>query len=79
MTQSDRIERYLSRVATAPWLISETHRLAVTNANTLQALQEQLDAASQAQLEALTLLTRAINELNGRLEKIIHAAERAGP
>ena len=70
MTSTGRVSRALRRIATAPWLITETHSMVAANAAELERVSSNVDAASQAQLEALTLLTRAVSELNSRLEKL---------
>ena len=77
MTQRDRTSRFLRRLAEAPWLITDTHTAVFKNARELTALEERLSALERTQLEALTLLTRAINELNSRLERVSGIEERS--
>jgi hypothetical protein len=83
MTSTGRASRLLRRIATAPWLITETHRMVAANATALKILDDRvtlnMEAASQAQLEALTLLTRAVSELNTRLQKLSNTAEPSTP
>jgi hypothetical protein len=58
-------------------LITDTHTAVFKNARELTALEERLSALERTQLEALTLLTRAINELNSRLERVSGIEERS--
>jgi hypothetical protein len=83
MTQPGRASRFLHRLAEAPWLITDTHRVAYATAHELSVLEAGMtatvEAAMQAQFEALTLLTRAVNELNDRLDELAKKAEPSGP
>jgi hypothetical protein len=60
-------------------LITETHRVVFSTADELHALEERIatspEAAMRAQFEALTLLTRAVNELNDRLDELAKHTE----
>jgi hypothetical protein len=57
--------------------------MVAANATALKILDDRvtlnMEAASQAQLEALTLLTRAVSELNTRLQKLSNTAEPSTP
>lgn len=82
MAQADRISRYLHRMATAPWLITLTHGVANDTNVAVKALDERITALKkdmEAQFEALTLLTRAVNELNSRLQEIAKVNEPTRP
>jgi hypothetical protein len=70
MTQTGRVSRLAHRLAAAPWLITETHRVVFATADELRVLEERITASTEAAFEALTLVTRAVNELNDRLDEL---------
>jgi hypothetical protein len=69
----------LRRVVEAPWLISETYRVVDGMNRELMSLRSEMQVASQVQFEALTLLTRAVNELNSRVEQLDKVGESSAP
>lgn len=64
------ITRFARRTATAPWLIEDTRTVVAQVRGELDQLRKQVEATGQTQLEALVLLTRAVDELNTRLQQL---------
>ena len=73
VSQLDRAKRFLRWVPTVPRQLSVTQE-SVHSANaSLGELRAEIEAASKAQLEAMRFLTRAIDELGVRFERIEQA------
>ena len=64
------ITRFARRTATAPWLIEDTRTVVAQVRGEVEQLRKQVEAAGQTQVEALVLLTRAVDELNTRLQQL---------
>jgi hypothetical protein len=83
MSQSDRAKRLAKRVATAPHVVLQTHERTVAVQDELASIHHDinqvratLDSASNAQMEALAFITRALNDISARLAKL--EKDRAG-
>jgi hypothetical protein len=69
-----RLRRFLRRIATAVNPVKRVYQVVVRTETQLTELRATVEATSAAQLEAVSFLTRSINEINTRLEKL----ERGG-
>jgi hypothetical protein len=70
MSRSKRARRFLRRLATAVNPVKSVYRVVVRTETGLTELRATVEASSAAQLEAVSFLTRSINEVNTRLEKL---------
>ena len=64
------ITRLARRTATAPWTIEDTRTVVAQVRGEVEQLRKEVEAAGQTQVEALVLLTRAVDELNTRLQQL---------
>ena len=74
MSRLKRTRRFLRRIATAVNPVKRVYQVVVRTETQLTELRATVDASSAAQLEAVSFLTRSINEISTRLEKL----ERVG-
>ncbi len=70
MPTIDSFLRFARRAATAPWLVEDTRAEVVVSRGAIDSLAGEFRAFSAAQLDAIALLTRAIDELNRRIERL---------
>ena len=70
MSQLRRARRFARRLATAVNPVKRVHQAVLRSESRLADLQATVEASSAAQLEAVSLLIRSINEVNTRLEKL---------
>jgi hypothetical protein len=74
MSRLKRAGRFLRRLATAVNPVKRVYQVVVRTETQLTELRATVEASSAAQLEAVSFLTRSINEISTRLEKL----ERVG-
>ena len=70
MSKVGSFSRFTKRLATAPWWIEDTRRVVELERDEIQELTKRVELMSQTQLDALSLLTRAIDELNSRIQTL---------
>jgi len=70
MSRVKRFGRFLRRLASSVNPVKSVYRVAVRTETQLAELRAIVEASSEAQLEAVSLLIRSINEINTRLEKL---------
>jgi len=75
MSRSKRARRFLRRLATAVNPVKRVYQVVVRTETGLSELRATVEASSAAQLEAMSFLTRSMNEISTRLEKLDRAGD----
>jgi hypothetical protein len=70
MSRLKRAGRFLRRLVTAVNPVKRVYQVVVRTETGLTELRATVEASSAAQLEAVSFLTRSINEISTRLEKL---------
>jgi hypothetical protein len=70
MSVLTRTRRFVRRLAAAVNPVKRVHQSVLRSETRLADLQATVEASAAAQLEAVSLLIRSMNELNTRLEKL---------
>jgi len=77
MSKMDRVTRLARWIPTVPGQLRTTQDTVVATAAQVAEVRATLEAASKAQLEALRFLTRSVNDLSARLDRLAQESEDA--